>query len=173
MFSKRLITNIISFFLYVLFQIVIFKNVVLFDKAFAFIYIGFLLMLPIDANKLWLMILAFITGMSVDIFYDSLGIHIAACVFIMFIRNYWLNLITPQGGYDSGELPTIKVNGLQWFTTYTLPLIFIHHTILFYIEAAAFGLFWFTLSKVFYSTIFTFILLLISQYLFYNQQRRL
>lgn len=164
--------QIISFFLYVLLQVILMKNVVLFDRAFVFFYIGFLLLIPIEIGILPLLILGFVTGLTVDVFYNSLGINASACVLIMFGRNYWLNLITPQGGYDLGALPSIKLNGWQWFSIYSLPLIFLHHLVLFYIEASGFNLFGFTLMKVISSTIFTFIILIIVQYIFYNNSKK-
>ncbi|UII34773.1 Rod shape-determining protein MreD [Fulvivirga ulvae] len=173
MLNRRLILQIISFFLYVLVQVLLLQNLVLFDKSFCFLYVAFLLVLPVETGVLTLMTLGFILGISVDIFYDSLGIHAASCVFIMFIRNYWLNLLTPQGGYDTGSMPTVRLNGWQWFSFYALPLIFLHHCVLFFIESAGFGLFGFTLSKAFFSTWFTFAVILITQYLFYNKRRGL
>ncbi|MDX1627388.1 MAG: Rod shape-determining protein MreD [Fulvivirga sp.] len=173
MINKGLIKYIISFFAYTLLQVIVFKNIVLFDKGFCFLYIAFLLLLPIETNIIWLMFLGFITGFTVDIFYNSLGIHASASVLIMFVRNYWLNLLTPQGGYDQGDSPTIRLNGWQWFGIYALPLIFLHHAVLFFVESASFNLFGFTLSKIFFSTVFTFIVILIIQYLFYNKQKRI
>lgn len=171
MLNKRFIFQILSFFLYVLIQVLFFKNLVLFDTAFCFVYVGFLLLLPVETGVLGLMFLGFIMGITMDIFFDSLGIHAASSVFIMFFRNYWLNLLTPQGGYESGARPTVHLNGWQWFGFYTLPLIFIHHCVLFFISSAGFGLFGFTLSKAFFSTWFTFAVILISQYLFYKKRR--
>jgi len=171
MIRKGIVVHIVSFFLYILVQVALFKNIVIFDKGFCFIYIAFLLLLPIETNVVVLMFLGFLTGFTVDIFYDSLGIHASASVFIMFARNYWLNLLTPQGGYESNAVPTIRLNGWQWFSFYSLPLIFVHQTILFFVESAEFDLFGFTLSKVVFSTIFTFIILMISQYLFYNRRK--
>lgn len=171
MIKKGLIVHIASFFIYVLVQVVLLKNVVIFDKGFCFLYIAFLLLLPVETNVVWLMLLGFLTGFTVDIFYNSLGIHASASVLIMFVRNYWLNLLTPQGGYDLGAVPTIRLNGWQWFSVYCLPLIFVHQATLFFIEAAEFDLFGFTLSKIFFSTIFTFVVIIITQYLFYNKRR--
>jgi hypothetical protein len=161
----------LSFFAYAIVQVMILQNVVLFDKSFCFLYVAFLLLLPVDIGVLGLLVLGFVTGLVIDIFYDSLGIHAAASVFIMFIRNYWLNLITPQGGYDSGAIPNIELNGWQWFLGYIVPLIFIHHLVLFYIEAAGFGLFGFTLIKVILSTLFTSLAVVIVQYIFYKKRR--
>jgi hypothetical protein len=161
----------LSFFAYAIVQVMILQNVVLFDKSFCFLYVAFLLLLPVDIGVLGLLVLGFVTGLVIDIFYDSLGIHAAASVLIMFIRNYWLNLITPQGGYDSGAIPSIELNGWQWFLGYIFPLIFIHHLVLFYIEASGFGLFGFTLLKVIFSTLFTSVSVIIVQYIFYKRRR--
>lgn len=169
--SSKVIVYVISFFAYILLQSMILQNVVLFDSAFCFLYVAFILLLPVDMSVLALMALGFITGFTVDIFYNSMGIHASACVFIMFIRNYWLNLITPQGGYDSGAMPSIELNGWQWFFGYALPLVLVHHLILFFVEAFGFGLFGFTLWKALLSTIFTMVIILIVQFIFYKRKR--
>jgi len=160
-----------SFFIYLVLQVMLMKNIVLFNTAFCFIYIAFILLLPIETNALLLMVLAFFLGFMVDIFYDSLGLHASTLVLVAFLRNHWLSRITPQGGYDSGEGPTLAANGFQWFLIYTLPIIFIHHFALFFIEAGGFGLLGYTLIKVFFSTIFTFLAILLIQYLLPGQYR--
>ena len=108
--------------------------------------------------------LAFITGLTIDIFYDSVGIHAAALVFIAYVRPYWINVLTPQGGYDLGANPTLGQMGLFWFLSYAFPLIFVHHFAIFYIEGG-FSQFFFTLVKVFSSTLFTLLVLVVVQLL--------
>ncbi|MEM9855758.1 MAG: Rod shape-determining protein MreD [Bacteroidota bacterium] len=170
--SGRTVIHIVAFFGYLLLQVLLLRNFFLFDSAFCLAYIGFLLLLPIETSVLWLLLLGFTLGLSVDIFYDSLGIHASACVFIMFVRNYWINLLTPQGGYDLGAVPSLALDGWQWFVSYALPLVFLHHLVLFYVEAGGFHLFAFTLMKVLASTLFTFVFLFILQFFFYNKRRR-
>jgi len=145
------------------------KNLILFDAAFCFLYVAFILLLPIEIGPLVLMMVAFALGFSVDLFYDSLGVNAAASVFIAFLRPYWLNIVTPRGGYEEIVIPNLKTMDFGWFFTYSLPLIFIHHLVLFYLEAGGFDLFLFTLSKVFFSTILTFFVIVLSQYLFYKK----
>ena len=173
MTNRSIIFQVLSFFAYVLVQVLFLRNIVLFDKAFCFIYVGFLLFLPLETNRPLLMLIGFATGFIVDIFYDSLGIHAAACVFIMFVRNIWLNLITPQGGYDAGMVPSIRSSGWQWFMMYLVPLVFLHHVVLFFVEASGFQLFGFTMMKILMSTLFTVVALLISQVLFYSAKKGL
>jgi hypothetical protein len=164
--SRINIIQIISFFIYLLYQVLILKNIVLFNTAFCFLYVAYLLFLPVETNPLLLMVMGFIMGLSIDMFYDSLGLHAFACVFIIYTRNYYLSAITPQGGYDSNATPSITTNGMQWFLVYTIPLVFLHHSILFFVEAGGFGMFWFTLLKILTSTIFTTLVTVIVQYLF-------
>jgi hypothetical protein len=169
--SRTVFLQVASFCFYLLVQVLILKTVVLFNTAFCFLYIVFLLTLPFDTNPLLLMIAGFILGIAVDSFYDSLGLHAFACVLIAYIRNYWLAVITPQGGYDAGATPALSANGVQWFLVYSLPLVVVHHFTLFYLEAAGFLRFWSTLLKVFSSIIFTLTIILILQYTFSNRRR--
>jgi hypothetical protein len=161
----------ISFFLYLLAQVLLFKKLVLFNTSFCFLYVAFILLLPIETNNLILMIAAFLLGFGIDIFYDSLGIHALSLIGIAYVRNYWLNAITPQGGYDAGEGPTLAVNGFQWFLVYSLPLVFLHHLILFFVEAGGFSMFWFTMLKVIGSVCFTMVVIILLQYLRTDRRR--
>ena len=125
--TRGLIFQIGNFVFFMIIQILFLRNVVLFDYAFAFIYIGFLLMLPFETGAITLMGLGFLTGFITDVFYDSLGMHTAAMVFVAFLRPYWVQSLTPRGGYEQGSLPNIRSLGLRWFLSYALTLIFIHH----------------------------------------------
>ena len=160
------ILQIVSFFIYLLYQVLILKNIVLFNTAFCFLYVAYLFFLPVESNPVFLMFAGFLMGFAIDIFYDSVGLHAFSCVLVMYVRNYWLSLITPQGGYDSNATPSIAINGMQWFLVYTIPLVFLHHSVLFFVEAGGFGMFWFTLWKIITSTIFTTVVTVVVQYLF-------
>lgn len=169
--NRSVIFVIFSFVLYLLAQVMLFRQLVLFNTAFCFLYVAFILMLPIETNNLVLMLVGFLLGFLVDIFYDSLGLHAMSLVLVAYTRNYWLTTITPQGGYDAGEGPTLAVNGLQWFLVYTLPLIFLHHFVLFFTEAGGFQIFWYTMSKVMFSLLFTTAVLLFLQYFSFDRRR--
>ena len=169
MSSRTYISVIVSFFLYVLFQVLLLKNFILFDTAFCFLYVACILLLPLELGPLSLMLIAFLTGFSVDLFYDSLGVNAAASVFISFLRPYWLSVITPRGGYEEIEIPNLKTMDFGWFFTYALPMVFIHHFVLFYLEAGGFHFFFFTFSKVLFTTFLTFFVIVLTQYLFYKK----
>lgn len=169
--NRSVLINGISFVIYLFLQVLIFKNSVLFGSAFCFIYIGYLLLLPVETNPLWLMLIGFGMGLFIDMFYDSVGIHAAASVAVMYLRNFWLARVTPQGGYDSGAVPGLAADGLQWFLIYATPMVFIHHALLFFIEVGGFQYVGFTLLKIIFSTLYTMIVILIVQYLFPGGRR--
>jgi len=168
--SRLGIVQFILFFVYVLVQVLLLRNLVLFNSAFCFLYIAFILLLPIELNSLVLMLIGFALGFTIDIFYDSMGLHALATVFVAYVRNYWLATITPQGGYDAGSSATVMANGLQWFLVYSLPLVFLHQLTLFFVEASGFALFWYTMLKIVASLLFTMATIILLQYV--SPQRR-
>ncbi len=163
--------QIILFVVYLLYQVMILQNVVIYHTAFCFLYVLYLILLPVETNPIVLMGFGFLMGICVDMFYESVGLHAFASVMIMYVRNPWLNSLTPQGGYDSNSIPSVAMNGVQWFVIYAVPLIFLHHSLLFFMEAGGFGMFFFTLWKVLTSTLFTTIVILIAQFLFPGRRR--
>lgn len=169
MSNRTIISVVISFILYLLAQALVLKNFVLFNTTFCFLYVAFVLLLSLETGPILLMVIAFFTGLSVDIFYDTPGINAAASVLIAFLRPHWLNMITPRGGYEEISVPSIRNVDVIWFSIYSLPLIFIHHFALFYLESGGFSLFFFTLLKVITSTILTFLMIILTQYLFYKK----
>lgn len=165
------IFSVVYFFLYLLAQVMLFRQLVLFNTAFCLIYVAFILLLPVETNPMVLMLAGFLLGFSIDIFYDSLGLHALSLVLVAYLRNFWLTTITPQGGYNSGDGPTLAANGPQWFVVYSLPLVFIHHLVLFFTEAGGFSVFWYTMSKVMTSLMFTMTMILLFQYFSFDRRR--
>ncbi len=169
--SSNYVGHIVNFLVFTLLQILVFNNFVLYNTAFCYFYIGFLLFLPFDVGKIWYLMIGFVTGLFIDIFNDTLGVHAAACVVVAYIRPYWQGINTPRGGYENLEVPNIKTLGFQWFFAYAFPLIFIHHSILFFTEAGNFQYFFHKLLKILSSSILSFSFLVIYQYLFVRRVR--
>ena len=133
------------------------------------ISILFVLLLPFETPRWFLIFTSFLLGLSIDIFSDSLGMHAFASVSIAFLRPYVLNFISPRDGYEPGTFPRIFYFGFLWFAKYSIIIIFVHHFFYFLIEAFSFQGFDFTMIKVFLSSIFTFIVVILSQYLIFRK----
>jgi len=91
--------------------------------------------------------------------------HTFATVLIAFLRPYILKFIAPREGYETGTRPNLKFFGFEWFFKYAIILVLIHHFALFFIEAFTFHQFFATLLRVILSTMFTLLLIILSQYL--------
>ena len=169
---RNLPSHITRLILYISLQVLVFKQVALFDRGFNFIYVVGLLLLPMEIGHLTMIAVGFVVGITVDLFYNTQGIHAAACVLITFIRPYYFRRTT-GGSYEVGSPLTVRSMGLTWFFIFLLPMILVHHLTIFYAEAGSGNLFFFTLSKVFVSSLFTFTVAIIIQYLFTKPSRRL
>lgn len=170
--NAGIVKQVVAFILYVLLQIMFGKNMTLGKYAFCFPYLAFLLAIPFDMSRILYMFIAFLMGFTIDIAYDTIGFHAAACTFVAFSRQYILSFIAPSGGYESDMKPTFQIMGAQWFVVYSLALIFIHHTIFFLIETSNFAMFQITIFKILASTLFTFVLVLILQTFYTRAKRR-
>lgn len=156
----------VSFLLYLFLQIIFFQRLILFDTAFCLPYIGFILFLPLSFTTVALMVLGFLLGLLIDFFQNSQGLHASAAVFVGFIRNFWLDRITPPGGYEtSGDQPFASL-GVIWFLYYTIPILLLHHLLLFFIEAGGFSMTGITLLKTISSFFFTFMVLFFYRFVF-------
>ena len=170
--NRYTILKIVSFFVYLLAQALIFNKFVLFGTAHSYIYIGFLLTLPIELATIPGMLIGLALGLGIDAFTNTFGLHAAASVLLMYIRPMLLSWLTPQGGYPAGALPRPNSLSLTWFLSFALPLIFIHHLVIFFVEYGDLSLFWPTLFKVLASTAYSALLIVLIQYLFNPGSRR-
>ncbi|BDD09575.1 hypothetical protein FUAX_20070 [Fulvitalea axinellae] len=162
----------LHFLTYVVVQILLLKELVLFDSAYCLIYIGFLLLLPVELSPVIGLLIGFGTGLVVDVAYDTLGANAAMATFLMHMRRYWMGMITPRGGYDETSLPTVYSFGITWFAQYTLPLILTFYIGLFTIEYWNAGLTFRIIGDSISSTIFTFVVICLVQYLFYSPTKK-
>ncbi len=172
MTGRTIVFNVIYFLLFLALQVIFFLNLSLANYAFCFVYIGFLLLLPVETPPLLLLLLSFLLGFSVDIFYNTLGIHTAACVLIGFMRPYVINFLTPRGGYDEGAELTVYSLGFRWLAIYAAVLAIIHHLTLFMIEAWEFSIFFHTLFKALCSALFTLVVYFLFQYLAFSRRSK-
>ncbi|MFT2007202.1 hypothetical protein ACMA1I_00880 [Pontibacter sp. 13R65] len=171
MTSKFGAIHIVQFVLFVAMQVLLMDSLVLYATAFCFIYVAFLLFLPIYTNRTWILLLGFIAGFSVDIFYDTMGIHAGASVLLAFLRAPVLNLLTPRDGYDTNDTVNIHLMGWRWFLAYAFILILVHHTFVFFLEVFTLQEAWFTVIKILTSSLYTTVGMLIIQLLFFSVKR--
>ncbi len=165
---NEIVRHIIRFILLIGVQGLILKNVEPGPFINPFLYILFLIQLPFETPP-WLVLgISFVLGFFIDIFYGTIGMHMAACTFIGFIRPKVLRFMAPRDGYEFGTQPTIQDMGRVWFLTFATIIIFTHHFILFYLEMFSFREFFTTFFRVLVSSAATLLLVVVTQFLFYR-----
>jgi hypothetical protein len=169
--SLRIISILLTGFLYLVFQVLVLKNLVLFGTAFCFLYVTYIILLPLDLKTIPALIISFVLGMGIDFFYDTLGIHTASLLVIAFVRHRWLLILVPTGGYEDDLQPSLLNMGLGWFLSYSIPLLLIHHALFFFIESLGTDLFFTSVQKIIASVIFVLVMSIIVQLLLYRRRR--
>ena len=166
---KLISRNIIRFIVLVLVQILVLNNIQISGYIVPNFYVLFILLMPFETPRWLLLPVAFALGISIDLFAQTPGMHAAATVFIAFLRPWVLEMSSPRDGYESGTFPRLYYYGFQWFLRYTVILVLAHHFVLFYIEVFRFTEFFSTLLRVLLSSLFSIILIMLSQYFIYRK----
>jgi len=160
-----IVKNIIRFIVLILLQVTVFNNIQLSGFINPYVYILFILLLPFETPPWILLFLSFFMGLSIDVFSNTIGIHASACVFMAFLRPFVLNLISVRDNYESDIEQGLSIYGFSWFFKYALILTLAHHSFLFIVEVFSFHNFGDTLVRVILSSIFSLILIIISQFI--------
>lgn len=170
--SKIVIISLIRFIVLVFVQVFLLKNLPVYNLYVAYPYILFILLLPFEIPNFLLFVLAFAMGITIDAFYDTPGLHTAACVLLAFVRILFISITVQREGFDNEPEPSLSNMGFRWFFTYALILTLIHHFFLFLLEAFNFSQLQYTLIRILFSSLFTVFLILISGLLFFRRKDR-
>lgn len=146
--------------LYLLLQIFFMRNMVLFNYAFCFVYIAGILILPSEISRMYLLLIGFGIGFTVDIFSNTFGMHAAATVLIAYLRPFLIQYQMESKGAERIDIG-IRSQGIGAFLAYILPLILIHHAMLFLMEMNNFGMILHTLLRIAASALFTLIMIVL------------
>jgi len=133
----------VNFLIIMALQLLVFNNIFFMGYINPYIYLMFILLLPLNkSNKNWLLLLAFATGIIMDSFQNSMGIHAFSCVLIMYLKTPILLNLIPQlknKGQNYIEF-SIHEFGIPTTIIYTCSLVFIHHFSIIFIEAFRFDI---------------------------------
>ncbi|KIC94561.1 hypothetical protein [Flavihumibacter solisilvae] len=168
-----LLKNIFRFFAFILVQVYILHKIPPLHRFIVpYLYFLYVLWLPFSLGRTWLMIVAFVYGLSLDYFLLTPGLHAAACVLIAYVRPFLVNiLIRQEGAEQSYGAPSIHSMGLAPYSLFVLVLTLLHHGYLVFLEWMEFGNFWYFLGKVGATTAVSLLLILITELLFYRKER--
>jgi rod shape-determining protein MreD len=117
-----------------LLQVLLFDQLQLWGACHPYIYLLCLLMMPITLSPIVDMLIGAGIGLIMDVFCNSLGIHTASCILIMFLRPYLLGVILNDKD-RLNEQVSLRAIGMEAFIKYTVTLVLIHHLTVFSLAA--------------------------------------
>lgn len=144
-----------TFLLLIALQLLIFNNIEFSGYVNPYVYVMFILILPVAMPSWILLLLGFLTGFVIDLFSGTMGVHTFATVIAAYVRPWVLSLNVTAETAEGEMSPSSYRSGLRWFLVYTATVVLAHHLALFLVETFSFRLFLQTLLRVLLSTAVT------------------
>jgi len=135
-------------------------------------YFLFILWLPFSIGRAGLLMLSLFTGLCMDFFTRTPGMHASACVFIGYVRPFLINFLIPNKEVDFNyREPSVVSLGFVSYFTYAALLTLLHHFILFTVQAFQFGNGWHLIVKTLGSSIVSLLLIALIEIIFTRKQK--
>ena len=162
------------FVVYLLLQVLVFKNLTLGEVASVHAYLVALLIVPVNTPFPILLLMGFGAGMLVDIlsFGPFKGVSAFSAVLMLSLRNAWVGLITNKSSFRGTEETMIRVQPIGWLLQYMVPMVLIYEFSYHLLEAFGFQHFGFTLLRFVMSTLYTLLICLIFTYWIHQEYKR-
>ncbi len=157
--NNKLVSNIVRFMTLVLVQVLILNHVNFLGFINPYLYVLFIVLLPLSFSQWKVILWAFIMGLTIDIFLDSGGINAAACLVIAYLRPVMLRASFGLS-FDYQTVKFYKTPFKERFL-YIAMMVVVHHFVLFLLIFFSFSHIILTLKNTLFSSIFTIILMLI------------
>jgi len=154
--------NIIRFIVLVIAQVLILNNIQFLGYINPFLYIYFILALPVQIPRWAILFLAFALGLIIDIFSNTAGLHALATVFVAFLRAPAINILVSIDENPALQ-PSVKTFGWMTFLRYAGFLVLIHNVVIFIVEAFSFVNFGIIALKILLSSVVTLLLVIAIQ----------
>lgn len=165
--GQVLIKYAIIFIVLVLSQVLFLNQVQFSGFINPYIYILFIMLLPLKSPRYVVLVGAFLLGLCVDVFSNTLGIHAFASVFVSYLRPIIIRIITNREE-DMADYPGLAQNGFGWFLYYTSLMVIVHHSVLFFVEVFSFANIVDTLSRIVLSSISSIFVIVLSQFIVFR-----
>lgn len=150
----NLFKYILWLLLAVILQVLLFNHLSLFG-GIVMIYMVALLKMPVEFNRVLQILIGFLTGLIIDIFCNTLGMHALTAVTVMFFREPILHLYNNDPEFKVGTVCLSRI-GLSSFMRYALTVLGMHCALLYVIEAFTLFNFLLLVIKIVVSLLLTF-----------------
>ena len=160
----KIITEIGRLLLIFALQVLLFDHLHIGSWGLVMMYILFLINLPARIPRWAEMIIGFMVGMMMDVWHASLGIHIAACVALTFVRPLLLNNTVQDVERIKDNLSSQNIGRAEYIKCAVI-LTVLHHFIVFSLETWNIQFWWMVLLQTLISSVMTLVIILGFEYL--------
>ena len=154
---NRFFMNIVRFILLVIAQILLVNHIRLGGYVHPYIYLIFVMLLPINMPGWQQLLLGFAIGLVIDFF---MGTMMAFC------RPGIIKLVSGSLKFDNIREPNMEQLDFPWFLRYTFCMVFVHNFTYFMLEGFSFHLVGQALLRILISVPVSTFLILMILYLF-------
>ena len=169
---NRSLLNIVRFVLLVIAQVLIVNHIRLGGYVHPYIYLIFVMLLPINIPDWQLLLSGFGIGLVIDLFTGTLGMHAGATTLMAFCRPTIIKLVSGSQKFENIKEPNVNQLGFAWFLRYALCMVLIHNFTLFMFESFSFHLVGQALLRMLISAPVSIFLILIILYLFSQTKKK-
>ena len=146
-----------------LFQVLVLNNVYLGSYTMPMLYVLPILMLPTGMKRIPLLLIAFGTGLIIDMMNNLLGFHALACTVVAMMRIWFADRILTRGEPVQVQTPGIYSVTPQYFIAYLMLMLAAFYLLLFIVELWGFRGFGDILLATLLSTVVTTLLAVLYQ----------
>lgn len=158
--TKVILRFTLLFVLLVLCQVVVFNHICLFGVAIPLVFIYLIIKLPVTLGVNKVMTLAFLLGLTIDVFSNTQGMNALACTLLSVCRMPVLKLYLPRQDDLTNPEPSLRTLGPAVFMKYAITLVTLYCAFFFIIEAFTFFDFMKLLLRIVCSSALTFVIIL-------------
>ena len=134
---QLVLQNIFRFIMLVLVQVFVLDNIQFMGYISPMIYVLFILSLPIRFPRGVLLIFAFLLGLTIDIFNNTMGIHAFATVFVAYVRPTVIKMSVSLEEMPN-LTPSFRTFGVANYVKYVVLIVLLHNIVLFLVESFSF-----------------------------------
>lgn len=163
------LSNSARFIILVLLQALILSNINFLGYINPYLYILFIILLPVNLSQTKVIFFAFLLGLSVDFFQDSGGVHATACLVIAYLRP--LLLRSTFGITYEHQTMKLKNTSMGERLQFIMTVVFIHHLVLFSMEFFNYSHFLLIAKHILFSGIFSTLLIFFTMLVFVRRKK--
>ena len=156
--TKTAIQFVVLAIVLVLVQI-IFNKIVLFGVAVPIVFIYLLLRLPVNLATNWVLTIAFLMWLTVDVFGNTPGMNALACTVLAVLRAPVFNVYMPRENDMNTPIPSVDSMGIAAYFKYMATLVLFYCVLIFMIQAFTTRNLVMTLARIGASTLLSVVLI--------------